>query len=88
MPEPPSRLRLTGELDVLSATLLGRLLADPAVDELDVAGISFIDAAGLTVLVAARDDARRTDLRLLAPAPAVLRILELAGEVDSFTVWT
>ena len=72
---------------MLSAPLLRQVLADAAVDELDLSGISFVDASGLRVLVEARDapDGRR--LRLLAPASAVMRILALGGELDTFAVW-
>ena len=82
-----TRLVVTGELDAATAPRLGALLADPAVVEIDLAGVSFIDASGLTVLVAARDARRRERLRLVMPSSAVTRILELSGEVGAFAVW-
>ncbi|MET0578256.1 MAG: STAS domain-containing protein [Ilumatobacteraceae bacterium] len=85
--ESPSRLQLRGELDVVGAPLVAGLLADRAIEELDVSGVSFVDAAGLAPLLAARDARPDGGLRLVTPSTAVTRILELSGEVDAFAVW-
>ena len=85
--ESPTRLRLRGELDVAGAPLVAGLLTDLAIEELDVAGLSFVDAAGLAPLLAARDARPVGGLRLVTPSTAVTRILELSGEVDAFAVW-
>ena len=81
------RLGITGELDLATAPQLADLLSDPTVDELDLSGVSFIDASGLTVLVAARDARGPEHLLLVTPSTAVSRILELTDELRAFTVW-
>lgn len=82
-----TRVVVTGELDVATAPRLAVLLAEPAAVEIDLAGVSFVDASGLTVLVAAREARGRDRLRLVTPSTAVTRILELSGELGAFSVW-
>ena len=83
----PTRLQLRGELDLAGASLVAELLADRTIEELDVAGVSFVDAAGLAPLVAACGGTPGRQLRLLTPSTAMTRILDLAGEVGTFAVW-
>jgi anti-anti-sigma factor len=90
-PEPASVargicLRLEGQLDAASALALARLLLDaqrnavgPLV--LDVSRLSFVDVAGLRVLV---DAGRRAwhageDLLLRRPSPNLCRLFRLTG---------
>ncbi|HEX4811453.1 MAG TPA: STAS domain-containing protein [Nonomuraea sp.] len=79
---------VSGELDIATTELLrGRLLwllqesgrAQAVV--LDLRRLSFIDAAGLGVLVALHDQARRrrTPLRLTGVPPAMRRLLRVTG---------
>jgi stage II sporulation protein AA (anti-sigma F factor antagonist) len=54
----------------------------------DCSGVTFLDSMGLRVLVQLRrlvtEDGR--DFALRAPSPAVLRVLELAGVDDLFSI--
>jgi anti-sigma B factor antagonist len=56
---------------------------------LSLAQVSFIDSAGIAALVIAahRLRARGGELRLVAKAPAVLKILELAGLTEWFAIY-
>jgi anti-sigma B factor antagonist len=74
-----------GELDLATADRLWvelePLLASQSLVVLDGTGISFLDSSGLRVLLQAgkRATAESAVFRLVAPQPAVQRVLELAG---------
>lgn len=73
-------LRVSGELDALSAPLLARHLdgLDLAADQLiqlDLGAVSFIDSSGLRELVAPA----RGLIRVTAASDVVRRILEITG---------
>ena len=77
------RLRLHGELTIDSAaaareTLLAQMRPDATL-ELDLAGITEIDSAGLQLLMSAKLHARGQggELRLTAHAAGVLELVEL-----------
>lgn len=81
------RLALTGELDLAgaasarSALLCG--LAFGRVLQVDLSGLTFIDSAGLGVLVRAAQANGPDELRFLGPVtPAVGRVLTLTGGDD------
>ncbi len=86
-------LRARGEIDVASAPefhaslydLIGQH-ADTIV--VDLSGVSFIDSTGLGVLVGAETQAREEGkaLRLVVTQPQILRLLELTGLDEVFTV--
>jgi anti-sigma B factor antagonist len=81
-----AHIALDGELDLLSEDEI-----DQAVREvrrsgatrvvLDLRGVTFIDSAGLRVLLALRNDAHRNrhSLTLLAPEAPVRRIFDITG---------
>jgi anti-anti-sigma factor len=78
-------MRVTGELDSGTADrlrgTLGAARRDGLTTVLDMAGVAFIDAAGLRVLLEA---ARATDRHdwawfIVRPSPVVLRLIELSG---------
>ncbi len=77
----------TGEIDLLTAAQLGRVLRDliarerPSAIGIDLSAVSFIDSTGIQVLVATKTDARAAGiaLRVVAVSPAALRVLRLAG---------
>jgi anti-anti-sigma factor len=69
------------ELDLATAPELARLLADHSVEALDLSRVTFIDAAGVRVLLAGVTRAGRP-LQLRAPSLAVRRVLELAALSD------
>jgi anti-sigma B factor antagonist len=83
-------VRVSGEIDLASAPSLARVLA--ALEEqpnhgavvLDVARVSYLDAAGIAVVV---DHDRRMQaygarLVLRDPSPLVRRVLEVTGDHD------
>lgn len=77
------RVAPSGELDVATADALERelLLAektDAAVIEVDLAGLTFIDSAGVHVLTRAADRVG-SRLRLLPGPPVVQRVFALSG---------
>jgi anti-anti-sigma factor len=81
---------VAGEVDLASAPiLLERLLSllheqAPAVLDVDLAGCTFLDCAGIGALVGARNAAVQTGcrLRVTNPRPIVRRVLELTGLLD------
>jgi len=82
------RLAPSGELDLASRGPLERELVrveqtDALRIELDLAGLTFIDCAGLRVVTdaAARSREDGSRLRLRPGTPAVQRVLELTGVV-------
>lgn len=86
---------VTGEVDNLFAPLLGGCLLD-VLDRrdfravvVDLSGTTFFSAAGLRALAAAdqkADDAGRVLRIRCGTAPAVLRLLEIAGLTSVFTL--
>ena len=85
----PRRWRLEGELDVAAASDIEAWLsarANPA--EIDCSGLTFIDAAGLAVLLQlhAGCTARGARLALVDPPRCLTRVLELTGLEDVFDV--
>jgi anti-anti-sigma factor len=80
--EPPNAVCLAGELDVASVDKVWALLDGRDDDvELDCAGLTFIDAAGLRLFVAlhAVCQARGAKLSIVSPSRCVVRLLELTG---------
>lgn len=84
-------LRVTGELDAATApefdAAIGPLLAGGVTDiTIDVAGLAFLDSSGLRSLVRAREQLLPDGgvVRLLDPAPAVRRVLEITRLEEAF----
>jgi len=81
------RIDLFGELDVASAPVLARTVpprtAAPAV-VLDLARLSFLDAAGLRQLIALVSEGRAVTLR--CPSRLVRRVLEVTGADVAFEI--
>ncbi len=83
--DPPSAtVVLGGEIDIATAPAIRRLLAAAISGgdihlAVDMSGVSFIGAAGIGVLVAAANQARRAGgrLTLLAPSPQVRWLLDV-----------
>lgn len=85
------RLKLSGELDLVASDALRRQLLpsedDVAPDEMkgiivDTTDLTFIDSAGLRVLVAARQ--RLGDRFILIPGQTTKRILQVTGTARFF----
>jgi anti-sigma B factor antagonist len=79
---PTATVILDGEIDIAAAPAIRRFLmaATSGGDvhlAVDMSGVTFIDAAGIGVLVAAANRARETggSVSLLAPSPQVRRVL-------------
>jgi anti-anti-sigma factor len=81
------RVAVVGEVDLATAGalrdgLLGVLSTrQPSSVEIDLAKVSFIDCAGLSVLLVTRQAALRAgcQLRITNPQPIVHRVLEVTG---------
>ena len=80
----PATLRLTGELDLVTAPALNEELAKhgPGV-VLDLAGVEFLDSTGLVLLMESARD-RGVVLRREV-SPAVARLLEVTKTEQLFT---
>ena len=84
-PAPLARLTVSGEIDSSSAPLLREqldtLLESPLSElTIDLAGVTFLDSAGLCVLAAVhRRIGSEVSLRVLASSRAVIRPLQITG---------
>ncbi|MFI6154825.1 STAS domain-containing protein [Kitasatospora sp. NPDC051170] len=84
---------LFGELDLDSVADLAGVL-EPVLDQpatvvvIDCAGLEFCDSTGLNALLRAqaRAGARGSRIELARPRPLVLRMLQLTGATDAFTL--
>jgi anti-anti-sigma factor len=87
-PASGTRVTLAGELDLAAAdefwTTLEPLLQPRSSLVVDCAELSFLDSAGIRVLLQAAQRAGELggEWRLTAVQPVVLRVLELAGVTD------
>ncbi|HZQ87527.1 MAG TPA: STAS domain-containing protein [Acidimicrobiales bacterium] len=86
-------LAVSGEIDVhttpqLREALLGEISNDSPTVVLDLAGVTFIDSTGLSVLITALKRARSLggDVRLRAPSHQVFKVLELTRLHQVFEV--
>ena len=82
--DPPSAVVLDGEIDISTCPAIRRFLlaaisGGHAHLAVDMSGVTFIDASGIGVLVAAASRARQAGggLSLLAPSPQVRRLLDV-----------
>lgn len=80
--EDVSVLRVSGQLDISNASILERALNaavadDPRAIVFDLAGLEFMDSAGISVLVRARSEVGEVSLR--NPTPVVRRLIEITG---------
>jgi len=85
-------ISLHGELDLIEAASVSAALATVTARDrwiiVDLAGLEFIDAAGVAALSRGRREARDAggDLLLVAPRRAVQRVLSLIWDTDGFRV--
>jgi anti-sigma B factor antagonist len=86
-------LRVSGEVDIATEPTFRRALDaviaeahSPAV--VDLSQVTFIDARGLSALLAARREVSGTEvtLVLLDPSPSVRRLLEITGLTNHFDI--
>jgi anti-sigma B factor antagonist len=90
--EDPAVVKLTGELDLLAApqleVCLVALRAEGAHDiRLDLSGLSFCDSSGISALLKASKQCRKSGghLSIASPQAAVRRVLEITGLLDYFS---
>ncbi|GAA3730610.1 anti-sigma B factor antagonist [Spinactinospora alkalitolerans] len=82
-----------GEIDLYTAPHLHSELVD-ALDDgasrllVDMSGVEFCDSTGMNVLLSAmkRSREKEGDLELVAPRPAVMKILQITGLDGVFTI--
>jgi len=86
-------LLVRGEIDVASAPEFHASLSDligqgPEIIIVDMSEVSFIDSTGLGVLVGAEKQMRDAGqaLRLVVTQPQIIRLLELTGLDEVFTI--
>jgi anti-anti-sigma factor len=90
------RVAVAGEVDLATAPILGmRLLTvidahRPAVIDVDLAEVGFLDCSGIGVLVAVRNAAEtsRCQVWVSQPQPIVATVLEVLGLLAMFTAPT
>jgi anti-sigma B factor antagonist len=83
----PGTVRLRGELDLATVHVLrARLSRDAADLDVDCSQLTYIGVAGLRELLQAHRSrqARGATLRIVHPAPCVVRLLGLTGFDESF----
>jgi anti-anti-sigma factor len=87
-------IRIGGRIDVanvgeLEETLQTRLDADRYRLVVNLAGINFMNSAGIRALVAARSECRKRggDVRIAEPTDRILGILEIAGLIPLFEIY-
>jgi anti-anti-sigma factor len=86
-------VRVTGEIDVVTAPVLQRHL-DSAIASgrptivIDLSGTTFLDARGVGALVGARTQVARNGGRLVLRRPPALvrRVLEIAEQIDRMEI--
>ncbi|HZN73711.1 MAG TPA: STAS domain-containing protein [Micromonosporaceae bacterium] len=86
-------MAVVGEVDLATAHLLrDRLLGvlreqAPAVLDVDLAGVTFLDCTGVSALVAVRNAATRSgcQVRVTHPRPVVRRVLDVTGLLSVLT---
>jgi anti-anti-sigma factor len=94
-PQDCTVVKLTGELDIASVPeLRDRLLVmldrrTPSLMILDLSELEFIDSSGTAVLVNTQRRARSVGctLALVAPQPAVSRVLQICGLEQYFLIF-
>ncbi|MFF0474832.1 STAS domain-containing protein [Streptomyces sp. NPDC004284] len=88
-------VRVSGDMDYkhaqqLHAMLMAAVTRAPAHCDVvvDLRNSSFCDSAGLSALLAARQQAREQGTRLVLAAPShqMIRVLELTGSLELFTL--
>jgi anti-sigma B factor antagonist len=80
-------LRIEGELTIFRATeLKPQILSSPAPQEIDLAGVTEIDTAGVQLLILAKREAlaHQRELRLVGHSPQVMEVFELLNVAAYF----
>ncbi len=83
---------LTGEIDVAAAPTVREHLEQAAAKQgslvVDLSGVSFIDSTALGVLIGIHKECTGTgtDMRLVITEPRILKVFEITGLTDLFTI--
>ena len=85
LPIDATTVAVSGDIDASTAPDLAAALADPIVGRVILTAVTFIDAAGLAVLLKAHRS-RTPGLTLCSPNRCVLRLLDLAGHCSTFGI--
>ena len=93
-PPATARVAVTGEVDLATGPGLREALLrvlhthGPAVLDIDLAGVTFLDCTGIRALIAVRNAAVHDgcQVRVCHPRPNVRRVLEMARLLDVLTV--
>jgi anti-anti-sigma factor len=87
-----ARMVVVGEVDLATAHLLRDRVLDllreqtPAVVDVDLAGVTFLDCTGISALVAVRAALRAGGrMRVSHPQPIVRQVLDMTGLLGIFT---
>jgi anti-sigma B factor antagonist len=85
-------IKVKGEVDVATSPALRERLQDvhgPGIQIVDLHEVTFLDSTGLGVLVGALKRCRETggSLRLVIGEPRILRIFEITGLTDVFSIF-
>jgi anti-anti-sigma factor len=86
------RVTISGEVDDLSAEQVHKAFIGavrrhrPAIVEMNLRDVTFLDSAGIRTLVLCQADARQVDCRIMLvdTPPLVRRVLEICGLLDHF----
>ena len=76
-----TRVKVTGELDVLTAPLVIEAVVKAMTVELDLSEVTFVDSTGVHALIQLRN--RRSQLRIVAISPPVKRVLEVTDIAEA-----
>jgi anti-sigma B factor antagonist len=86
-------IKVSGEVDIETSPVLDvhlQALVDDGQTSVtvDLTEVSFLDSTGLSVLIGAlkRCQGAGGELRLLAPQPSVMRVLEITGLTAAFDI--
>lgn len=79
---PDGTIMITGEIDMATAeSMRPVLLASTDPVSLDLSNVTFMDSAGVKLLLLAK---RRRPVHIVATSPAVQRVLDVLGLADAF----
>jgi anti-anti-sigma factor len=89
--ERPNVVVVTGQIDELTKPLLATAIGEARAEgwlalEIDLAGVSFLGSAGISVLIAAYETEPVGGIRVINPSPVARRVLEITGLADPFDV--
>ena len=76
-----NRVKVTGELDVLTAPMVIEAVIKAMTVEVDLSEVTFVDSTGVHALIQLRN--RRSQLRIVAVSPPVKRVLEVTGVAEA-----